>query len=763
VPPIYLPLNEALGELVNRYSPYLSYVGNVTQLTNGNLTFVDRDSLASPNAGAAWRSAITFSDTGWTANTSTCAGIGSPPAGSQVLGSCTAPGYGLVATNFFRKVFTLSPPQLGYRLQKVYLERWSDNEARWIVNNTKVALSSGSPAALDVTNLITETGNNLLAVQTGNKPIYAWPQHTNATGTAWRIYAVWEYRGNPAPTITTLPAFSPGTTRPISWSAVSQDIVPSLVYEAQRASNSAFTSGVVTATTNNTGYTFSGLSDGQTYYYRACSRHPLGLLDCSAVTSSTQDATLPTASLSQPNATYQTSLSFPITWSASDPAPAGGGTASGLADSDRYMVEYKTLPGDTWEEWGTTNQTITTFTGADLTSYTFRVAARDKAGNVGVSAAVTTTVDLFPPQAGNITASPSFFSPNGDGVKDTTLITGTATGTITNWSLAIVSNTTTISSSLGTTPPISWTWAGRQTNGTIVADGAFTVTLTVTNSVGNQTTSTAPKLVYVDTAPPTPSLTVITNSTGSFNVSWSATDPATIPGQSNPAVRDFDVQMGQAVTSTIVWQGWLTGTNQSSSSYSGKVGYQYYFRVKARDRAGNQNSAWVQAGPYTISQLVTKYYLLGSQRVAMRKGSVVYYLHSDHLGSTSLTTDVGGAVVSQACYLPYGQERWVSGGSPTDFGFTGQRNDSFGLMDFNARFYSPFLGRFVSPDTIVPNPGNAQDLNRFSYVRNNPLRYHDPSGHGGGDPVSNFFQGLLYEVTSNQYDALFVLPNSPLR
>lgn len=43
------------------------------------------------------------------------------------------------------------------------------------------------------------------------------------------------------------------------------------------------------------------------------------------------------------------------------------------------------------------------------------------------------------------------------------------------------------------------------------------------------------------------------------------------------------------------------------------------------------------------------------------------------------------------------------GDSPTDFGFTGQRSDSdFGLMDYNARYYSPRLGRFVNPDSIVP-------------------------------------------------------------
>lgn len=69
-------------------------------------------------------------------------------------------------------------------------------------------------------------------------------------------------------------------------------------------------------------------------------------------------------------------------------------------------------------------------------------------------------------------------------------------------------------------------------------------------------------------------------------------------------------------------------------------------------------------------------------------------------------------------------------GLPTDFGFTGQRWDqSIGLYDYRSRFYDPKLGRFISPDPIVPNPGNPQDLNRYAYCRNNPLRYTDPDGH----------------------------------
>ena len=50
-------------------------------------------------------------------------------------------------------------------------------------------------------------------------------------------------------------------------------------------------------------------------------------------------------------------------------------------------------------------------------------------------------------------------------------------------------------------------------------------------------------------------------------------------------------------------------------------------------------------------------------------------------------------------------------------------------MDYKARFYSPALGRFVQPDSIIPDQSNPQSWNRFSYVLNNPVRYTDPTGH----------------------------------
>jgi RHS repeat-associated protein len=107
------------------------------------------------------------------------------------------------------------------------------------------------------------------------------------------------------------------------------------------------------------------------------------------------------------------------------------------------------------------------------------------------------------------------------------------------------------------------------------------------------------------------------------------------------------------------------------------------------------------------------------------------YLHGDHLGSTSLTTDANGAKTARVLYYPYGEERYREGTLQTDYQFTSQRKEDFGLYDYRARFYDPLLGRFVSADTIVPNFLDPQLLNRYCYARNNPVLYNDPDGHCG--------------------------------
>jgi RHS repeat-associated protein len=145
-------------------------------------------------------------------------------------------------------------------------------------------------------------------------------------------------------------------------------------------------------------------------------------------------------------------------------------------------------------------------------------------------------------------------------------------------------------------------------------------------------------------------------------------------------------------------------------------------------------------GPWVVTAtVVRKTYFLGGQAVATRveslpaqSGDGFYYLHSDHLGSSSLLTNSSGAKVagSETRYYPYGSQRLAPSQTITDRNFTGQKeNLEIGLIYYNARYYVPSLGRFLTADTAIPEPGNGQAYNRYSYVKNNPVIYQDPTGH----------------------------------
>ena len=160
---------------------------------------------------------------------------------------------------------------------------------------------------------------------------------------------------------------------------------------------------------------------------------------------------------------------------------------------------------------------------------------------------------------------------------------------------------------------------------------------------------------------------------------------------------------------------------------------------------GTESTVYIEDYYEQEGSTIRKYYYAGSQRVALRVGprgqaGTLYYLFADHLGSSNVAynTDTGQADTMR--YYPYGETR--TGSLPTDRRFTGQRWDgTIGLYDYKARWYDPGLGRFISADPVVPEPGNPQALNRYAYVLNNPLKYIDDDGH---IPVPLIIAGVAF-------------------
>ena len=128
---------------------------------------------------------------------------------------------------------------------------------------------------------------------------------------------------------------------------------------------------------------------------------------------------------------------------------------------------------------------------------------------------------------------------------------------------------------------------------------------------------------------------------------------------------------------------------------------------------------------------VTKHYLFNGQLVAVREGTAVSFLLSDHLGSVTTTVYAGtGQLQSYRLYTAWGEEYASYNNTPTGYQYTGQRWDAgLGLYDYQARYYDPALGKFISADSLIPDPASPQSFNRYAYVLGNPLRYSDPTGH----------------------------------
>ena len=123
----------------------------------------------------------------------------------------------------------------------------------------------------------------------------------------------------------------------------------------------------------------------------------------------------------------------------------------------------------------------------------------------------------------------------------------------------------------------------------------------------------------------------------------------------------------------------------------------------------------------------TSYYTFGGRMIGFAVDGVLTTTSVGHLGSTELT-NTSGALQRQT-YLPFGGIR-SSGANvlDTDRTYTGQVDDGIGWMHYRARQYDPLLGRFMQADTVV-----ADGLNRYAYVRNNPLGRIDPTGFNSTD------------------------------
>ncbi len=158
--------------------------------------------------------------------------------------------------------------------------------------------------------------------------------------------------------------------------------------------------------------------------------------------------------------------------------------------------------------------------------------------------------------------------------------------------------------------------------------------------------------------------------------------------------------------------------------------------LRVKKISGGTTTVYIFSGTKVLAEYVNgaapaaptrEYIYSGSALLAKIEGGTTQYFHQDHL-SNRVVTDSTGTVVEQKGHYPFG-EAWYEGATPNKLKFTSYERDTESGNDYAlARFYVNRLGRFSSPDPIAGSVADPQSLNRYAYVRNDPVNMVDLNG-----------------------------------
>jgi len=126
---------------------------------------------------------------------------------------------------------------------------------------------------------------------------------------------------------------------------------------------------------------------------------------------------------------------------------------------------------------------------------------------------------------------------------------------------------------------------------------------------------------------------------------------------------------------------------------------------------------------------------------------LVRYQLGNQLGSTSLELDGSGEIITFEEYYPYGSTSYQAVRKQTEtpkrYRYTGkERDEESGFYYHGARYYAPWLGRWLSPD-----PSELEEsLNFYAYVHNAPSIHVDPDGRQTAPSASNLLNSGTYRL-----------------
>jgi RHS repeat-associated protein len=125
--------------------------------------------------------------------------------------------------------------------------------------------------------------------------------------------------------------------------------------------------------------------------------------------------------------------------------------------------------------------------------------------------------------------------------------------------------------------------------------------------------------------------------------------------------------------------------------------------------------------------VLTDYIFAGSRMIA-KFGSTSSYFLSDRLSVRLSINTTTGSVVGRQAHLPFGEPFGESGTQDKKHLTSYERDVETGTDYAVNRQYAHIVGRFMRVDPLAGSIGDPQSLNRYAYVRSDPINRTDPLG-----------------------------------
>jgi len=165
-------------------------------------------------------------------------------------------------------------------------------------------------------------------------------------------------------------------------------------------------------------------------------------------------------------------------------------------------------------------------------------------------------------------------------------------------------------------------------------------------------------------------------------------------------------------------------THTSSTTHFHQIIYLHGLEIRTRDNGEELHVITLPGGRGSVRCL----HWVSKKPEGVDQDQLRYSL-DDHLGSSLMELDQNARLISHEGYYPFGGTAWLTAASALEASYktirySGKEMDECGLYYYGARYYAPWLQRWVSADPA----GDVDGLNLYVFVGNDPLNYFDTEG-----------------------------------